>query len=107
MGLIVDVYRDSGPDCTANGVSKHFNRLLVVNVDGPFEGHDMPRVVLKRGNLAGTVKLVPETADDAGDWVMFGGNFAGTSDSRFSRAVEEIAGSRQPNIVPIHDRIER
>jgi len=107
MGLIVDVLRTDGLDCSANGPSKVFSRLLVTNVEGPFDGHDMPRVKLVKGNLPGTVKVVPETMLDAGNWTMFGGNFAYTSDSRWSDAVEELCGSRQSGAVAIHDRVER
>jgi hypothetical protein len=80
--------------------------MLVTNVDGPFDGHDMPRVKLVRGNLAGTAKIVTETDQMSGRHTMFGGNMAYSSDSRWSRAVEEICGSRQSGAVAIHDRIE-
>jgi len=107
MGLVVSVMRDGdGYDCTNNGFSKTFNNVLVTNVDGPVEGHDMPRARLVPGNLPGTVKLVSEAVATSGQHTMFGGNFAYTSDSRWNRAVEEIAGSRQSGAVPIHDRIE-
>ncbi|MCK8673965.1 hypothetical protein M1M07_23005 [Rhodococcus sp. HM1] len=42
----------------------------------------------------------------AGRVVMFGGNYAGTSDSRFSELSEQYLGHRSA-ILPIHDRIER
>jgi hypothetical protein len=108
MGLIVDVLRSAGQDCTNNGLSRHFNSLLVTNVDGPFDGHDRPRVHLVAGSLPGTVKLIPETdaLSDNPRWTMFGGNYAATSDSRWCRAVDRIAGSPQSGAVPIHDRIE-
>jgi hypothetical protein len=105
MGLIVSVLRSSGSSCT-NGASKVFDRLLVTNVSGPFDGHDKPRFVLVEGNLPGTATLVSETSLEAGDWTMFGGNFAHTSDSRWSKAIEEICGSRQSGAVAIHDRVE-
>jgi len=105
MGMIVYVYRDTLGDCTLNGISSSHDRLCVVNVDGPFEpSDDCPAVVLKPGNIPKALpKLVPE--EDEGHWVMMGGNYAGTSDSRFSRAVEAMCGVHA-SIVPIHDRIE-
>jgi hypothetical protein len=36
---------------------------------------------------------------------MMGGNYGGTSDSRFNEAVQHITGFR-PGVVPIHDRYE-
>lgn len=109
MGLIVDVLRTDGSDCTNNGISNHFNRLLVTNVDGPFDNHDMPRVQVVPGNLPGTVKVIAETdaLSDSPRWTMFGGNFAYSSDSRWNSAVERIAGARQSGAVAIHDRIEK
>ena len=61
-------------------------------------------LLLKAGNLRNIAKLVPYDRD--GKWTMFGGNFAYTSDSRFSEAVSAIVGYRFYGAVPIHDRIE-
>ena len=106
MGLIVSVLRTEGMDCSNGGHSKYFNELLVTNVEGPFDGHDRPRFRLVKGNIAGTVKLVSETKGE-GEWTMFGGNFAYTSDSRWHRALEELCGAQQSGAVAIHDRVER
>jgi hypothetical protein len=108
MGMIVYVSRSAEfGDCSLNGISASHNRLCVVNVDGPFEpSDDCPAVVLKPSNLGARralPKLVPE--EDQDNWTMDGGNYAGTSDSRFCEAVERICGIRA-DIVPIHDRIE-
>lgn len=105
MGMIVYVYRDTLGDCTNGGISGTFDKLCVTNVDGPFEpGPGIPAVVLKPGNIPNALpKLVPE--EDQEHWVMFGGNYASTSDSRFSEAVKRMCGV-YASIVPIHDRIE-
>jgi hypothetical protein len=121
MGLILDVYRSAqrdrqGVDCSNNGISRRFEELCVVNVDGPFHPRDgLPPVLLRRSNggrLA--VHLVPAMLDKHGDWVpapnwfMHGGNFAGTSDSRFSQAIRRILGEPDLyfSVVSIHDRVE-
>jgi hypothetical protein len=109
MGLNVSVYRDTSHnvDCTLNGVTSRFSRLNVVNVDGPFEPReDCPAVMLVKGNLPGTVKIVPVAELDKGSWTMFGGNYAATSDSRFNEAIEKITGARFYGAVPVHDRVE-
>ena len=107
MGLILSVYTDKGSnrDCTCNGVTNRFDRLCVVNVDGPFEpSNDCPAVVLKRGALDGIAILRPVEAKSR--HTMFGGNYASTSDSRFSNAIEAITGQRFYGAVAVHDRIE-
>lgn len=107
MGLIISVYRpaDMG-DCTLNGVSSQFDGLTLVNVDGPFDPTpDRPAAWLVRGNLPYTVKIVVEDPATTTRWPMMGGNYGGTSDSRFNEAVQHITGfSMGP--VPIHDRYE-
>ena len=106
MGLIVSVYKDAGSnyDCTMNGVTNRFTELCVTNVDGPFDPSDnCPAVKLVEGNLPGTVKIVPEECE--GKWSMMGGNYAATSDSRFSEAIETIVGGRFYGAVPVHDRV--
>ena len=105
MGMIVSVYRDSSDyDCTRNGVTNRFDELCVVNVDGPFEPKDdCPAVRLEQGPL-NSVRLVP--LEGEGRWTMFGGNYAATSDSRFSDAIEKMLGHRFYGAVPVHDRIE-
>ena len=107
MGLIVSVYKDadSNYDCTMNGVTNRFTKMCVTNVDGPFDpSDDCPAVKLVEGNLPGTAKIVPEECE--GKWSMFGGNYAATSDSRFSEAIESIVGGRFYGAVPVHDRVE-
>lgn len=113
MGLIVHVYRDSLGDCTNGGISSKANSLCLVNVEGPFSPNaQTPAAMLVRGNGPGIAKIVPAVWCEIGEynpetrWVMMGGNYAATSDSRFREAVEKITGSRFYGAVPIHDRIE-
>jgi len=108
MGLNVSVYRNSEfgeYDCTNGGISSANNCLNVVNCDGPFDPKDdRPAVMIVDDRPCGRPypKLVPavfdedtETWERAKGWFMFGGNYGGTSDSRF-----------EYNILPIHDRVE-
>lgn len=106
MGLIVSVYRDasSNYDCTNNGASSRFTKLTLVNVDGPFEpSEDAPAAKLCKGPI-NSVNIVPVEVE--GKWTMFGGNYAATSDSRFSDAVSRILGFPFYGAVGIHDRVE-
>jgi hypothetical protein len=116
MGILVSVYRsaDIGYNCTLNGVSSQFNRLCVVNVDGPFEPTaDCPAVLLE-SHHPGCVRLVPaaETEQFKGVYLKLkghasaGGNFGSTSDSRFAAKCEELAQVQFYGAVAIHDRYE-
>jgi len=107
MGMILYVYRNSEilGDCTNNGITNQHSRLCVTNVEGPFNpDENTPAVKLVRGNLPETVHVVPEGLDDKHK--MMGGNYAGTCDSRWSRAIEKITGHRFYGAVAVHDRIE-
>jgi hypothetical protein len=107
MGLLIYVYRQAGSryDCTNGGLSSRVDRFTVTNVAGPFKPcADAPAISLMRGNVPGTVKLVPEA--NLGAHSMFGGNYAATSDSRFREAVEKLTGGTFYGAVPIHDRVE-
>lgn len=110
MGLLVSVYRNAELpcDCTNNGVSSRTNKLCVVNIDGPSDPtDDAPAVLLLEGNLPETVHIKPEGLVDSGMVVMMGGNYAGTSDSRFGNAIAKITGQRfAMGMAPIHDRVE-
>lgn len=107
----VSIYRNGNEDCTNHGLSSKADRLpLIVLESGESskdaiqqikdEGKDPDRyLLLVRRTLwnenADYIKPLTEER-----WVMMGGNFAYTSDSRF----REYTGSRCP--LPIHDRCE-
>lgn len=112
MGLIVWVLRaPAHGDCTNGGVSARADKLCVVNIPGPFEPtDDMPPVMLVDGPL-NTKRLVPAVRVGDTGWMegdpdgpsgrvgqMAGGNFATSSDSRWSAAVGFYGA------VAIHDR---
>jgi hypothetical protein len=102
-GLRINVYRDTGPDCTMNGISKQFNNLTLIGsgISGPFAPtEDAPAVTMITKNVTGEPYkyLAPcdENAQPLPGWYMFGGNYGATSDSRFPH--------KYP--LPIHDRKE-
>lgn len=110
MGLIVSVYRSAHGDSSNQGLCHHADDLCVVNVPGPFEPNDRtPPVLLERGPLGNPI-VVGAYRDADGRYLptvapgqhgpMFGGSYAATSDSRWSRAVGFYGA------VPIHDRWE-
>lgn len=106
MGLLISVYRDaSGIDCTNGGISSKVKQLVVTNVEGPFEpDENAPAVQLVKGPF-NSVRLIPQELLDSGAWVMFGGNYGSTSDSRFNQAVENMCGYSM-GCVKIFDRVE-
>ena len=117
MGLIVDVYRSfrenddflEVTDCTNGGITNietGVHKLTLVNVDGPFDPTPTRPAARLLPGMDGCAKIVPEREFTGHIWTMFGGNYAGTSDSRFTEAVEKITGARFYGAVPIHDRVE-
>lgn len=125
MGLPVNIYKSElFNDCTNGGVSGRDGvvGLCLVNVPGPFEPSDRYPAALLVGGPGGTVNIVPAEADwgdyetdpaefhpvriDGSVGPMNGGNYAGSSDSRFDEAVQKILGHRFYGAVAIHDRFE-
>lgn len=109
MGQLVQVYRSHLGDATNGGESSRADGFCLTNVEGPFEPNDRypaAQLVLKDfgGNIGKTLRVVP--AAKAGKWVMFGGNFAFTSDSRFSEACDSLIPGSGGFAVKIFDRVE-
>ena len=107
-GLTVEVfrgfYRGKVSDSTNGGISSRIDTFTLTGtnpvngrtVTGPNEpSADFPELVLAPGPLK-SVRAVPRDLLESGKWVMFGGNFCYTSDSRFP--------SDQP--IKIFDRVE-
>lgn len=105
--LPVDVYRSRNiGDCTNGGVSSRFDKLLVlcdrgfINVDMDNPPDNLCKIVHR--NLFGRdVYHIAPVAEPKGAGWMAGGNFAHTSDSRFS----DMCG-HQYGALAIHDRQE-
>jgi hypothetical protein len=112
MGLIVEVFKNPLGDCTLDGISSQATALTIVNVSGPFDPRpERPPAMLVKGNMPGMVKVVPALLGVDGQyaedkrWTMMGGNYAATSDSRWTEAIRRLTGASF-SAVPIHDRIE-
>jgi hypothetical protein len=114
MGLYVSVYRDARDDydCTLGGISSQATQLCLINVSGPSQNSiDAPAAILE-SHVKGCLRIVPAELDEHGNWVpkkgwyMMGGNYAATSDSRFSEACEALLGHRFYGAVAVHDRNE-
>lgn len=121
MGIIANVYRtgstrgcDMGlmkvEDCTNNGWSSGhgFDRVCVVNADGPFEpSDDCPAVmIVPHRTVKGAIHAISLHHHETKQWTMFGGNYLASSDSRFWELCERLGASRYHGAVAIHDRVE-
>lgn len=105
MGLTVYVYRDTLGDCTNGGISSKCDQLTLVNVEGPFQPTPEAPAALLDSHIPGLLRIVPSPVS-ATRHFSFGGNFAATSDSRFSEACERLSDQRFYGAVAIHDRTE-
>jgi hypothetical protein len=120
MGIIVSVlrsfhqYEDADGnwleinDSTNGGITNvetGVHKLTIINAEGPFEPDEKAPAAVIALTPFGNAKIVP--ADDPkGTGVMFGGNYAATSDSRFNEAIKKMTGQDFYGAVPIHDRKE-
>ena len=105
--LPITVFRPArGWDCTNNGVSSRFSELLCLCDEGflPIDEENPPENLVKivKRNLFGSeiYHIEPVNAPQGFGW-MAGGNYAATSDSRFSRMIGGLYGA-----LSVHDRQE-
>jgi len=119
MGMLVSVYRNTLGDSTNGGVSAKLDQFIVANVEGPFnpEPNATDVLFLDSCSYSNEPKLISAVYNNLrdewepisralGEWVMFGGNYAGTSDSRFCEATSDITGGTRMTLVKVFDRIE-
>lgn len=125
-GLILNVYRSAGRDCTLNGITSDHDTVVLVGIidtTGGAEAHRSPTViplpahaqvfearddrpavylVIRQMGRERLVHLVP-AEDNPHDCLwkyMAGGNYAATSDSRF----HQLGGFY--GAIAVHDRNE-
>ena len=105
--LRLSVYSNPGSrKCANGGWTEGHDELFVACPDGNWavEMDDPALFALKAGPM-NTVRLEPFLGGE-GAGPMMGGSYAGTSDSRFSRMVEDITGHVWHGAVAVHDRYE-
>jgi hypothetical protein len=117
-GMLLTVYSSGqyGAGAFTNGPSARHTQIIVVGDGVPeiFSAESSSRDTLPtfvlREHVSGYPTLVPadtlEGGEHDGAWVADGGNFAETSDSRWSELVRKITGGNGAAVVPIHDRAE-
>lgn len=123
-GLILFVYRAADHrDCTLGGVSGKHDGLTLVGYKRasdkewqPLERHaqvfepdeNRPAVILVESKVPQHYgpHLEPVDLHESRKWTMFGGNYAGTSDSRWAELGQTIFGHDRLDVVAVHDRVE-
>lgn len=106
MGINVHICRDALADRHENRLSQRFDTFCIMNLPGPHSpAENSPTAMLIRQET-GDVIVVPQEILDARRWFTSGGNYAYTSDQRFTDAVEAMSGHAFAFPVAIHDRVE-
>lgn len=106
MGLNVHICRDAFCDPSENRLSQRFDSFCITNLSGPHDPTEKsPAAVLVRQET-GNVVVVPQEMLDSRRWFTSGGNYAYTSDQRFTNAVEVMSGYPYAFPVAIHDSVE-
>lgn len=105
--LPISVYRAADMrDCTNGGISSKYGELLLICPEGflQIDEDNPPENLVKlvrRDLFGGTVYHIEPVVRPRGAGWMAGGNYAATSDSRFSRMLNGMYGA-----VSVHDRQE-
>jgi hypothetical protein len=117
MGIHVNIYKQArdedsmfgNVDCTNGGESSYAKGFTVMNCEGPFEPcMDYPAAELVMAEPIGgrkILRLFPVSKLN-NNMTMFGGNYASTSDSRFSRLCDKLLGGSFFGAVAVFDRVE-
>jgi hypothetical protein len=99
--LPIYVYKNNLGDCTNNGISSKFETLLLIHEEGFIDVNENTENLVKvvtRNLFGGEYKHIEPFKKATKVGYMMGGNYASTSDSRFSKI------SKYP--LAIHDRQE-
>lgn len=99
MKLSVNTFRWTLGDCTNNGVSSRINDFILISEDDIehyVDRENTDNILVFTKGPYDSLRAVPLQLILNNTWVMFGGNFVYTSDSRFP--------SDQP--IKVFDRVE-
>ena len=105
--LPLNIYKPGYGDCSNGGLSSKYCNCYIECKDGWVNEKDiLPDAIVKLEKGAfGTVHLVPCKPSDANHTnYMFGGCFVSSSDSRWSKMLEEYGLSHVA--IALHDRTE-
>jgi hypothetical protein len=108
VGLRVDIYRANYR--SGRNIFGDVDAITLINVSGPSDPTpEAPAAILNNGPM-GTLNIVPEDQFSkfehlGAGFLMFGGSYAATSDSRFHEAVRNAGGPGHVAIA-IHDFYE-
>lgn len=125
MGLTASIFHNPLGNCSNSGISSKFDKCCIMNADGPFyPDPKTPAVIIAKGNVPGSLKVVPahqigEAWFEVPGWNMMGGDYVATSDSRFGECARRVyadAWGKEPGAsssfmlwvgaLPLHDRQE-
>ena len=102
-GLLCELYAcQDFPRDTLSVIPENVKYVIIPELSGPFEAsEDKPELTVVRRMIAGKeyIHLEPTKERKEGKWLMFGGRFVWTSDSRFRNVFN--------GPIPLHDRYEK
>ena len=108
-GITLSIFKNKGRSCSNGGLSSRVEEVTLIDADlaGVFApSATAPAVVLVAGP-GDTIRVVPADLHAENKWVMFGGTFVFTSDSRVSRLIEKKFGRKDSSYaLKLFDRVE-
>lgn len=109
-GLRLYIFQWALGNCSNRGISSRVAEVTLVDplLQGPSEpSEDAPAVVIERGPY-NSLRVIPLDLKEKKKWVMFGGAFVATSDSRFGELLRKKFGPAADMVaaVKLFDRVE-
>ena len=108
MGIRAEIFRWKLGDCSNGGLSSKVDTVTVISAEGPFQPDaEAPAVELKSIHVSGShYDHVYAKPIGIKGHSMAGGTFIHSTDSRFGKAVEKLAGHEHHYPIALHDRVE-
>ena len=79
--------------------------MWMYSLSDPCDEYPAAKLVKQTFGFGSSVKVIPEEKQKV-NRLQMGGNYAATSDSRFSDKIEQMLGHHFYGAIPIHDRVE-